>query len=258
MISPYFPLMTTSAIIIATSILSTLLGLSAAVLLLWRKKWAERLTIVLLSFAAGTMLGAVFFDLLPESLEANSTSALPLTLGGILLFFLIEKGMLVYHCHESGQCDVHRITASAYLVVIGDTVHNFLDGVIIATAFLTSLPLGFIAAVAVVAHELPQEIGDFSILLHGGMKRATVIFWNLLSGASSLLGAIAVLALSGRVERITDFLLPVAAGGFLYIAMADLIPELHQEVRFRHSFVHLVALGFGIAAIAALSSYFHV
>lgn len=245
--------------IIGASIISTLLGLSGAALLLWRKRWAERLTVALLSFAAGTMLGAVFYDLLPEALEAvGSELALQLTLLGLVLFFLIEKVLLVYHCHESGSCDMHRLTASKTLIIVGDAIHNTLDGVIIAASFLVSVPLGLITSLAVVAHEIPQEIGDFSILLQSGMDRARVVLWNVVSGAGSLFGALLVIFLSSQVVELTNLLIPVAAGGFLYIASADLIPELHREVRFRHSLVHLVTLILGLAAIAFVSSTFHV
>lgn len=243
--------------IVLASVISTLLGLSGAVLLLWRKEWARRATIVLLSFAAGTMLGAVFFDLLPEAIEATSVEvALPFVLAGLLVFFLIEKGLLIYHCHESEDCDTHRMAASKWLIVIGDFVHNMLDGVIIATAFLVSAPLGVIATVAVVAHEIPQEIGDFSILLASGMARRRIVLWNLISGVGSLVGALAVIALSGSLTAITNVLLPIAAGGFLYIASADLIPELHREVRFRHSLVHLAALAVGLAVIYGVGNAF--
>lgn len=204
------------------------------------------------------MLGAVFFDLLPEALEVSGKIALPLTLSGLLLFFLVEKGLLVYHCHETGSCDVHRLTASRWLIIVGDGAHNFLDGVIIATAFLTGWQTGIVVTLAVIAHEIPQEIGDFSILLQSGLSRARALFWNIISGLGSLLGAIAVLVLADRVTGLTNVLLPIAAGGFLYIASADLIPELHREVRLQHSLAHLVTLALGIAVIALISRYLGV
>lgn len=248
----------TTVWIIGTTLLSGLLGMTAAVILLYRKTFAERATIILLSFAAGSMLGAVFFDLLPESLEIVGEGALPLILLGILLFFLLEKGLLMHHHHEAGEWVAHRLEASKSLVLLGDAFHNFLDGVVIATAFLASTKLGIIAGIAVLAHELPQEIGDFGILLAGKMPRRRIIFWNIMSALASVLGAVLVIVLSGRLVGLTNALLPLATGGFLYIAIADLIPELHREVRWRHSVAHMGSLALGLIVIYLVGLKFHV
>ncbi len=244
--------------IIGTTLLSGLLGMTAALLLLYRQRFAERATIILLSFAAGSMLGAVFFDLLPESLEIVGETALPFILLGILIFFLLEKGLLMHHHHEAGEWAAHRLEASKSLVLLGDAFHNFLDGVVIATAFLASTKLGIVAGIAVLAHELPQEIGDFGILLAGKMARRRIIFWNIMSAMVSVLGAVLVILVSGRLEGLIAALLPLATGGFLYIAIADLIPELHREVRLRHSLAHLGSLVAGLLVIYLIGLTFHV
>lgn len=243
--------MSTTLWVIGTILIAGLLGFLGALLLLWRESFAKRFSIALVSFATGAMLGAVFFELLPESLEAVGTRAFPLVLVGILIFFVIEKLLIWYHCHNGGVCEVHRITTSKYLVLVGDSIHNFLDGVIIAAAFLISVPLGVVAAIAEFAHELPQEIGDFSIMLHSGMRRRAILLWNLVSEGASLLGGVLVLLLAGRVPGLISALIPIAAGGFIYIASADLIPELHREVRIRHSFFHFSLILAGIFVIAA-------
>lgn len=247
---------TVSAIILA-NIISTLIGvLGAAAIVMIKESWARRATVFLLSFGVGTMLGVVFFDLLPEALEKAGERALPLALAGLLAFFLLEKILRIYHHHEE---DVNEPVAThsrapAALVILGDLVHNALDGVVIAAAFFTSFPVGILTTVAVAAHEIPQEIGDFSVLLHSGMRRGRALAWNLFSGAGSLVGALLVIFFSARVAGLVSALLPLAAGGFLYVASADLIPELHREVRFSHSLAHIFALAVGLAAIIAVGA----
>lgn len=244
--------------IIGTTLISGLLGLSAAVILLYRRLLAERLTIVLLSFAAGSMLGAVFFDLLPESLDVLGDRGVPFVLIGILIFFAVEKALLIHHHHESGEWQAHgRLVASKSLILIGDSFHNFLDGVVIATGFLASFKIGIITGIAVLAHELPQEIGDFGVLLAAKMPRGRIVFWNMVSGMTSVVGAVVVLLLSERMLDLANYLLPIAAGGFLYIAIADLIPEIHREVRPRHSIAHLGSLVLGLAVIYFINLKFH-
>ena len=179
--------------IIGTILIAGLLGFVGGILLLWKESSTKKFSADLISFAAGTMLGAVFFDLLPESVEMAGRPAFPLVLLGMLIFFLIEKFLILYHCHETGVCEFHGLKTARPLVLLGDSVHNFLDGVIIATSFLVSVPLGIVAAIAELAHELPQEIGDFSILLRGGMKKGRVLLWNFISELASLAGGVLVI-----------------------------------------------------------------
>ena len=180
----------------------------------------------LVSYAVGTLLGVALLVLLPEALAHLSARAvLSSLLAGIMLFFLLEKLVLWRHCHTH-DCEAHGMAAP--MVIIGDAFHNFLDGVIIGTAVRTSIPLGVSTALAVATHEIPQELGDMAILLHAGYSRRKALILNLMSGASAVLGAIvAVLALDW-VPQISQYVLSVSAAGFLYVAMADLIPDLHR------------------------------
>jgi zinc and cadmium transporter len=180
----------------------------------------------LVSYAVGTLLGVALLVLLPEALSHLSPrTVLGSLLGGIMLFFVLEKLVLWRHCHTH-DCEVHGIAAP--MVIIGDAFHNFLDGVVIGTAVRTSVPLGVSTALAVATHEIPQEVGDLAILLHAGYTRRKALLLNLVSGGSALLGAVfAVLALDW-LPQMSQYILSVAAASFLYIAMADLIPDLHR------------------------------
>lgn len=244
----------TTIYIIVTILIAGLLGFLGGLLLLFRESWTKKFGAALVSFAAGSMLGAVFFDLLPASAEALGEAAFPLVLLGMLIFFLIEKFLILYHCHGNGVCEIHSLQATRPLILLGDSVHNFLDGVMIATSFLISVPLGIVAAIAELAHELPQEIGDFAVLLRGGMKKGRVLLWNIISEIASLFGGILVILLAGKIAGLTSILLPIATGGFIYIAASDLIPELHRETHVRKSFVHIGMLILGILIIAMISS----
>ena len=233
-----------------------LLGFLGALLLLWKADLVKRIAHYFLSFAVGAMLGAVFFDLLPESFELHDAEkASLLILTGIIVSFVVEKVLVIQHCHKhgidrkGGVCDTSRLHATSGLVIVGDFIHNFLDGVLVASAFLVSIPLGISAAIAEIAHELPQEIGDFSVLIASGMKRGKVLFWNVISELGSVLGAVLVILFAGHVEGLAAMLLPVAAGGLLYIALSDLVPELHHDNRVDHSIAHLVLIVLGVAVL---------
>jgi zinc and cadmium transporter len=200
--------------------------LVASALLSFNDRLRVQLVPWLVSYAVGTLLGVALLVLLPEALAHLSPRAvLGSLLAGIMLFFLLEKLVLWRHCHTH-DCEAHGMAAP--MVIIGDAFHNFLDGVVIGTAVRTSVPLGISTALAVATHEIPQELGDMAILLHAGYSRRKALVLNLVSGASAVLGAlVAVLALEW-VPYVTEYVLSVAAAGFLYIAMADLIPDLHR------------------------------
>ena len=200
--------------------------LLAAALLLFNDRLRTLIVPWLVSYAVGTLLGVALLVLLPEALaHLPPKTVLGSLLAGIMLFFLLEKLVLWRHCHTH-DCEAHGMAAP--MVIIGDAFHNFLDGVVIGAAVRTSVPLGVSTALAVATHEIPQEIGDMAILLHAGYSRQKALILNLRSGASAILGAIvAVLALEW-VPQVTDYVLSVAAASFLYVAMADLIPDLHR------------------------------
>ena len=182
----------------------------------------------LVSYAVGTMLGAALLGLLPEALDSLApTPVLGTLLGGILTFFVLEKLVLWRHCHDDHDCEVHPSTAT--MVVVGDAVHTFVDGAVIAAAALVSLPLAATTAVAVAAHEIPQEAGDVAILLAAGHSRTRALMLNLVSAATGMLGASCMLLFGSATPAAVPYVLAFAAGNFLYVAMADLIPNLHRR-----------------------------
>jgi zinc and cadmium transporter len=213
-----------------------------------------RLTVVpwLVSYAVGTLLGVALLVLLPEALaHLSARRVLASLLGGIMLFFLLEKLVLWRHCHTH-DCEAHGMPAP--MVIIGDAFHNFLDGVVIGTAVRTSIPLGVSTALAVAAHEIPQELGDVAILLNAGYSRRKALILNIVSGGAAVLGAVlAVFALEWLPE-INQYVLSVAAAGFLYVAMADLIPDLHRGRIDAKTFRELALAAAGIGSVVALNA----
>lgn len=208
--------------------------------------------IYVVSFATGALFGDAFIHLLPEIVEEYGftlTVSLSL-LGGILLFFIVEKLIHWHHCHippEKGHAHSY-----SYMVLIGDGVHNFIDGLIIAASYLVSIPIGIATTIAVILHEIPQEIGDFGILVHGGFSKAKALMFNFASGLLSIVGATVALLGSAYIENIELFLVPIAAGGFIYIAGSDLIPEINKNFELKKSILQIIAFVVGIAAMAAL------
>jgi zinc and cadmium transporter len=181
--------------------------------------------LILVGLAAGTLIGGAFLHLLPEALEeSNADDIFLVTIAGFVLFFILER-ILWRHCHEQ-TCEIHTF---AYLNLVGDGTHNFIDGLIIAASFLVNIEVGLITTLVVAVHEIPQEIGDFGVLVYGGVKRKTALFYNLLTGLTAMIGGIIGYFALPHVGDMMIFLLPFAAGGFLYIAASDLIPELHKE-----------------------------
>jgi zinc and cadmium transporter len=223
----------------------------ASALLFTGRSVRERAVPWLVSYAVGTLLGAALLGLTPEALDSLAAPrALGALLAGILTFFVLEKLVLWRHSHDGHECDVHR--SAATLVILGDAVHTFVDGVVIAAAVLVSLPLGVTTALAVAAHEIPQEAGDFAILLAAGYSRSRALILNLTSAVGGLLGAIAMLLFGGQVPHGVPYVLAFAAGNFLYVAMADLIPTLHRGTLDRNVLRQLILIGLGVATIVAL------
>jgi zinc and cadmium transporter len=205
-----------------------------------------------ISYAVGTLLGVSLLGLLPQALEVlPSGSALGSLLAGVLTFFLLEKLVLWRHCHDESDCELHTSSAAS-LVVIGDAFHTFVDGAVIAAAVVTSWPLGLTTALAVATHEIPQEVGDVAILLRAGYSRARALSLNLLSATGGILGAIAMLGASKVVPNALPYVLAFSAGSFLYVAMADLIPDLHRGGLQGGPLRQLVLIGAGIATIVLL------
>jgi len=223
----------------------------------------------LVSFATGTLLGASLLALLPQALEGagpGGAYGVGLSLvGGIGAFFVLEKLVLWRHSHSGEYADhgahhdhhEHREQASAFLVLVGDGIHNALDGVLIGAAFLTDVRLGIVTGIAAMAHEIPQEVGDFAVLLNSGMSRTRALFLNLITSLTSVAGGVLAYFALGSSLAVLPYAVAVAAACFLYVAVADLIPGLHRRVDARASIaqVVLIALGIGVIAFAEMQSH---
>jgi zinc and cadmium transporter len=217
--------------VLLTAVGLTLLGslgglLLASTLLLFSDRVRVRLVAWLVSYAVGTLLGVALLELVPQALETLAAiRVLGTLLGGILLFFILEKLVIWRHCHTE-ECVAH--STAAPLILIGDVFHNFVDGAVIAAAVVSSLPLGISTAVAVAAHEIPQELGDFAILLGAGYSRRRALVLNGLSGLAAVVGTLVALVALSVIPDLLPYVLSIASASFLYIAMADLIPDLHR------------------------------
>jgi len=227
-------------------------ALIGGLVLLSHEKFALKISHFLASFAAGVLLGAAFLDLLPEALhegEEAGINVLLWTLIGIILFFLLERFIHWFHHHEEHHEHERESKSTLPLIIIGDTMHNFIDGVVIAATFMVNAPLGIVTALAVFAHEVPQEIGDFGLMLHKGLSRRKIIWVNILSAAVSFAGALITYFLGGALEGYIPILLALTAGFFIYIASSDLIPEIHYEKRRGFALIESVLLVVGIVVI---------
>jgi zinc and cadmium transporter len=223
----------------------------ASILLAFHRDVRDRVVPWLVSYAVGSLLGAALLGLMPEALERlPPATALGTLLAGILTFFILEKLVLWRHCHDADECTVHRSTAT--LIIIGDAVHTLVDGVVIAAAVLISPALGVATAFAVIAHEVPQEAGDFAVLLSAGYSRTRALILNLSSAAGGLLGATGMLLFADDAPRLVPFVLAFAAGNFMYVAMADLIPTLHRGQLDSNATRQVTLVTLGILTIWAL------
>ena len=237
---------------IGLSVLGSLGGLLAASsFLLLGDNLRVKLVPAAISYAVGTLLGVALLALLPQSLETlPSSTALGTLLAGVMTFFVLEKFVLWRHCHDGHECEVH--TSAASLVIIGDAFHTFVDGAVIAAAVLTSIPLGLTTAIAVATHEIPQEVGDVAILLRAGYSRGRALTLNVMSGLGGILGALAMLFASQSLPYVLPYVLAFAAGSFLYVAMSDLIPDLHRGNIGGSTMRQLLLIAAGIATIVLL------
>src|SRR3990172_6653778 len=238
--------------ILVSVIIVSLVSFVGVLTLYLRPKLLDRILFGLVSFAAGALLGAAFLDLLPEALEATGGPIFVYALIGVLVFYMIETFLYWYHCHyghHHHHAAHHKVHPFAWLNLIGDAIHNFVDGMIIAAAYIVNVPFGIATTIAVVLHEIPQELGDFGILVFGGLSRKKALFFNFLSALTAVLGALAVYYFSMIFNNISQFLVPFAAGGFIYIASADLLPELHKERNIQRAFTQLFFFLLGVAII---------
>lgn len=211
---------------VIASVIVSLVSLVGIFTFLFKEQFLNKILILLVAFAAGALIGAAFLHLLPEALEkSNDFSTYIYLLASFLLFFILERFLRWRHCHD-GYCDIHPFS---YLSLIGDGAHNFFDGLVIGSSFVIDIRFGIITTVVILLHEVPQEFGDFGVLVYGGFNKWKALFYNFLSGITAILGAILGCYFSKQFTNFSQVILPFAAGGFIYIAGCDLIPEIHKE-----------------------------
>lgn len=233
----------------ASAILDALLGFVGVFSLWISKQDMKKLAGVLTAFAAGSLLGGAFIHLLPESMEGLPVDeVLLLALGGFVLFIFLEVYVHWHHCKD---CDIHPFS---YVVLAGDAVHNFLGGLVLAASYFVSIPLGIATLIAIIAHELPQQLGIFGVLIKGGVERNKAILYSFASQSTIVLGALIGYLLSGTIEGIAMFLVPFAAGNFIYIAAADLIPEMHKSEGL-DAIKNIIVFFLGVGMMWALKIY---
>jgi zinc and cadmium transporter len=253
-------------IIVLTGLSGLVSALAAAFFLVLGDVRRSAILPHLVSFATGTLLGAAFLGLLPHALEsAGPDGAHRIGMGlllGILTFFLLEKFVLWRHCHDD-PCEMHspshaaRDAASARMILAGDSFHNVLDGVLVAAAVMTNVKLGVVTALAVAAHEIPQEVGDLAILLHGGYSRGRALALNLLTSLTSIIGGIVAYYALGTAMQLLPYAIAFAASSFIYIAVADLIPGLHRRVDLRAGLEQVLFIGLGVAVVYFTHAQMH-
>jgi len=233
---------------ITASLIVSLISLIGIFSLIVKENILHKIIFALIGFSAGALIGSAFLHILPEVLrESNNTAAVfYFVIAGMVLFFLLERYFYWRHCHE-GVCNVHAFT---YLNLIGDGLHNFIDGMVIAASFVFSVKLGVITTLAVIFHEIPQELGDFAVLIYGGFSKKKALLYNYISAFMAVIGAILGFVLSGVTRGFSNFILPLTAGGFIYIASSDLIPEIHKETDRRRSGLAMLSFLFGIIFMA--------
>ncbi len=239
--------MSTLAWIMLFTFLTSIISLVGVFLLSFRQSLLNTLVNNLVSFAAGALMAAAFLELIPEAFEGlgEAGAIMQFVLGGVLIFFVLEQFLLWSHCHHE-SCEVHTFS---YLILMGDALHNFIDGVIITASFLVSFPVGVSTSLAIILHELPQEISDFSLLLFGGLSKSRALLYNFLSALTAFAGALSAYYFRSFMFGLNPYLLGLAAGGFIYIASADLLPELHKEREPVKSLTQFLCLIAGVLVI---------
>jgi len=253
-------------IIVFTALGGVLSVLAAGAFLLLPESVRTRMLSPMVSFAIGALLGAAFLAILPHAFEVPGVDAHSVTLTvlcGILVFFLLEKMVIWRHCHTE-DCEAHvpdmdkvRNAATGNLILIGDGIHNMVDGVLIAAAFLTDVHLGVVTSIAVIAHEIPQELGDFAVLLHSGFSRGKALLYNMLTSLTTVIGGVVAFYSLSLANRIVPYVLAVAASSFIYIAVADLIPGLHKRPELSATVQQIVLIALGVTVISVTHAMLH-
>lgn len=246
--------------VLISVILVSLIALIGIFTLGLNRTLLDRILLILVAFGAGAILGGAMFDLVPESLELGGEGAFLYITGGIVIFFIIDKFMHWHHHHHLLKHDhTHESDGKpfAYLNLMAEGIHNFLDGVIIAAAYMASFELGVVATIAIVVHEIPQEIGDFGILVHGGFSVRKALFYNFLVALTAILGAVVMFLAAPLIPDLIPSMISIAAGGFLYISLASLIPELHHETRTGKIILQVLFFVLGITILWYIGTVFH-
>jgi zinc and cadmium transporter len=240
---------------IGASVVVSLISLIGILSLLLKDGLLNKVLLLLVGFGAGGLIGGAFLHLLPEALEASNNFVITFVyvIIGFIIFFILERYLHWRHCHDE-KCNVHAFT---YLSLIGDGVHNFLDGLIIGASFFAGIKIGIVATVAIILHEIPQELGDFGILVYGGFSKFKALMYNFISAATAIVGTLIGYAFASRVSNFANLIIPIAAGGFIYIASCDLIPELHKQSDIKKATLSMLFFLFGILLMLFLKLRLH-
>jgi zinc and cadmium transporter len=230
-------------------IITALVSLIGAITISIKKEKLDKYLDLLVALSVGALMGGAILHLIPELAHKGHLEEVAIfIIGGVMLFFILEKFVFWHHCHHSE----HKHLCFSYMNLVGDAFHNFLDGILLAAAFLVSVPLGITAGIAIILHEIPQEVGDFGVLLAGGFSRKKALVANLLISLTAFLGAGVALLFNTFIEGAIPILVAITAGGFIYIAGTDLIPELHKNPEMKKSILQLIFILIGIASMFAL------
>tara|TARA_Y100000310_G_scaffold298060_1_gene331633 strand:+ start:1346 stop:2095 length:750 start_codon:yes stop_codon:yes gene_type:complete len=240
-------------ILIAVIVIS-LISLVGILSISFKKSLLNRVLSVFVAFAAGSLLATAFFDLIPESFELLGRQSLTFVLMGIIGFFILEAFIHWHHSHGE-ECE-NCLKPVVYLNLFGDSLHNFLDGLIIAASFLVNIQIGIASTIAISLHEIPQEIGDFAVLIHGGLSKSKALLFNFLSALFAVIGGVFGFLFLSKLQDYVPFVVALAGGGFLYIATADLFPQLHEEKNYLKIISQIIALILGILLIVLIFSFF--
>jgi zinc and cadmium transporter len=239
-------------------IIVSLISIIVALPLIIKKKISKRTLLFFLSISVGVLLSTVFMDFLPEVMSHDYSIKIAFfILFGFLVMFILEK-FVHFHHHkkcEDDNCGHGHAYNLAPINLIGDGIHNFIDGLVIAGSYAVDITLGITATISIIFHEIPQEIADFGVLLYSGMSKKKALLFNLLSAATAIIGTITGIILIGKLDGFIDFIIPFAAGNFIYIAASNLVPQLHRHCKLKDSLLHLFAIVLGISIIALVTIY---
>ena len=238
-------------ILISTFFVS-IISLIGIITLAIKEDLLRKIIFLLIGFSAGALIGSAFLHILPEALEkSNSTTVFYYLILGIVLFFLMERYLHWRHCHDK-DCHIHAFT---YLNLFGEAAHNFIDGIAIAASFMVSIHLGFATTLAIILHEIPKELGNLGVLIYGGFSRKKALLCNFISALMAIIGALTGYLISDFARGFSNFIMPLTAGGFIYIAMSDLIPEVHKESNQKRATLAFFAFLLGIVFMALAKKF---